>query len=552
MTTPLDRKITTIAAIAPHLDHAQRAGKTIVQCHGCFDLVHPGHIRYLQFARQLGDILVVSLTGDASITKGPDRPYIPQELRAENLAALEFVDWVLIDPNPTAAELLDHLRPDVYVKGREYAASSDPRFLRERAIVESYGGRIAFHSGDIVFSSTQLIESVRGDHDLDQQRLHALCRRHGLDLDALIGVLDRIARLRVLVVGDLTWERYVLCDAESVPDEAPILRGQHLATVEYAGGAAAVALQAAALGARVVLVGGAGADAVTRRCAERLETERVVHHLLPVRARTVLRTTFVADDTKLFKYVEGAPASLDTASERLIAAAVDEHLGQADVVLLSDQGFGTLAPGLLTQISMAAKSRPIFIAGSASGPGSSLSGLTGLHLLTATERQVRDAVQDRAASLPAVVWNLLNQSRNPRALISLRKRGVILFDGTEPYPAIAPAELAAGYISDAPRSRLRSEYVPTFAAHFADAGGGEEALLASAGLALALGAQAGLATYLASACESLAIEEFGIHAVSGDRLRAWLERRPELRYASRFVPSPRPSPREELACPAPF
>ena len=128
----VQRKIVEPQHLARTLRALSSSGSTIVQCHGCFDIVHPGHIRYLQFARRLGDVLVISLTGDAAMGKGPERPYIPQELRAENLAALEFVDWVVIDPHPTASQLLELLRPDVYVKGREYATVTDARFARER------------------------------------------------------------------------------------------------------------------------------------------------------------------------------------------------------------------------------------------------------------------------------------------------------------------------------------------------------------------------------------------------------------------------------------
>ena len=129
LSTASDRKIVSIEALQAELAGLRSSGRTVVQCHGCFDLVHPGHVRYLRFARQLGDILIVSLTADAGVTKGLDRPYIPAELRAENLAAMEFVDWVVIDEHPTAVEILEQVKPDVYVKGREYAVSSDPRFL---------------------------------------------------------------------------------------------------------------------------------------------------------------------------------------------------------------------------------------------------------------------------------------------------------------------------------------------------------------------------------------------------------------------------------------
>ena len=135
------RKIVELATLLETLRTRRADGQTVVQCHGCFDIVHPGHVRYLEFASRQGDILVVTLTGDSEITKGDQRPYIPQELRAESLAALEFVDYVYIDPSPTAESVLEAIQPDVYVKGREYETSRDPRFLKERAAVESYGGR---------------------------------------------------------------------------------------------------------------------------------------------------------------------------------------------------------------------------------------------------------------------------------------------------------------------------------------------------------------------------------------------------------------------------
>src|SRR5678816_1848289 len=113
-------KILTHAELLMERAAARSAGQRVVQCHGCFDIVHPGHIRHLRHAKAQGDLLLVSITGDSLINKGTGRPLIPQELRAENLAALDFVDWVYVEARPTAADLLDEVRPDVYVKGREY------------------------------------------------------------------------------------------------------------------------------------------------------------------------------------------------------------------------------------------------------------------------------------------------------------------------------------------------------------------------------------------------------------------------------------------------
>jgi len=161
MSPSYQRKILCLARLLEVVADARRRGKVVVQCHGCFDIVHPGHVRYLEFARRQGDLLIVTLTADAAISKSTASPYIPEELRAENVAALELVDYVYIDPSPTAESVLDALKPDIYVKGAEYETSNDPRFLRERAIVEANGGRVIFSSGETVFSSTRPIWNDR-------------------------------------------------------------------------------------------------------------------------------------------------------------------------------------------------------------------------------------------------------------------------------------------------------------------------------------------------------------------------------------------------------
>src|ERR1700683_207459 len=141
---PPTPKLLTLDDLLARRAQAAAKGQTLVHCHGCFDIVHPGHIHHLQFARSLGDVLVVSVSADGQVNKGATRPLIPDELRAASLAALECVDWVYLNPDATATDLLEQLRPDVYVKGQEYEQNQDPRFLAERDTVTRNGGRVVF------------------------------------------------------------------------------------------------------------------------------------------------------------------------------------------------------------------------------------------------------------------------------------------------------------------------------------------------------------------------------------------------------------------------
>ena len=114
-----DKKIHSIESLRSERAKLRNEGKTVVQCHGCFDIVHPGHIRYLRFARSLGDVLVVTVSGDDVVMKGYERPYIPEDLRLDNLAELSCVDYVALSEDEWAGPVLEAIQPDIYVKGEE-------------------------------------------------------------------------------------------------------------------------------------------------------------------------------------------------------------------------------------------------------------------------------------------------------------------------------------------------------------------------------------------------------------------------------------------------
>ncbi len=135
-------------------------GQRIVFTNGCFDILHTGHVRYLKAARSLGDCLAVGLNSDVSVRrlKGPERPVNVEADRAEVLDALFAVDYVTIFDEPTAAELIARIRPDVYVKGGDYTLDTLP----EAKIVQQYGGRVAFVDLVPGRSTTKVIEKLRG------------------------------------------------------------------------------------------------------------------------------------------------------------------------------------------------------------------------------------------------------------------------------------------------------------------------------------------------------------------------------------------------------
>ena len=152
-------KIFELEEIAKIIQELKSKGKIIVYCHGCFDLMHPGHIKHFQSAKKMGDVLVVIVTPDIYIDKGPDRPVFNETLRAESISALECVDYVAINKWHTAVETLRLLKPDIYVKGQEFEKKEDKtgKLQQEQKVLLEIGGKMRY-TYDFVFSSTELLK----------------------------------------------------------------------------------------------------------------------------------------------------------------------------------------------------------------------------------------------------------------------------------------------------------------------------------------------------------------------------------------------------------
>jgi rfaE bifunctional protein nucleotidyltransferase chain/domain len=218
-------------------------GKRIAHCHGAFDLVHPGHIHYLQTAKEQADILVVTVIADAYVDKGPGRPVYNQRLRAEMLAALEAVDYVTIVESNSAAEAIRSIQPNVYVKGikdqSDDAAIPFELDIDEQAAIESVGARIHLVE-DTLFSSTSLLNAYFSVYPPETDA-YLRSFRSQYSPDEVIAYLESLRGLKVLVVGDAIIDEYHFCRPYGMASKSTGLAAQFIESEKYAGGSLAVA-----------------------------------------------------------------------------------------------------------------------------------------------------------------------------------------------------------------------------------------------------------------------------------------------------------------------
>ena len=352
-------KILSLEGLAAAIAEHRADGRRVVLCHGVFDLLHPGHIRHFEAARREGDVLVVTLTPDRYVNKGPGRPVFNERLRLESIAALEPVDHVALNRWPTAVETIHLLKPDVYAKGDEYQAREQDLtgmiFEEERAIVGE-GGRMHFTS-DVTFSSSQLLNAHFDVFSPEATEFLADFRGRW-SADDVIDVLKSLTGLKVLVVGDAIVDEYHFCRAYGMASKTATIAAQLEREESYAGGAMAVANHLAGFCEHVELVTCLGGQD-TREDFIRSQLKPNVEAAFHVRpdAPTTTKRRYVHSFlvTKLFEIARFNDRPLPPDVESRVRRDLEGRAGDADVVVVADFGQGFLGPETIG--ALAANSR---------------------------------------------------------------------------------------------------------------------------------------------------------------------------------------------------
>jgi rfaE bifunctional protein kinase chain/domain/rfaE bifunctional protein nucleotidyltransferase chain/domain len=498
-------------------------GRTVVQCHGCFDIVHPGHIQYLQFAKTQGDLLIVSVSADPQVNKGADRPLIPDDLRAASLAALECVDYVYVNPHPTAVELLEALQPDVYVKGREYQHNNDPRFLAERDTVTAHGGKVVFSSGDVIYSSSALIGGMSAA-TFNDEKLRRYVDQYDLGGKNLLRLVNDFRGQKIVVVGDYILDRYHFCEPASVASESPMMSLRQIRTEDYDGGAGVIALHLAGLGANPTLITALGPDNESATIAGRLKRSGVSVSAMNSRKQVPLKRRYLADLTKVLKIDEGGGNVLDSSAEAALAERILDAAIGASAVVFADFGYGLITPALLERVLPPLRERVRILTADVSGMRSNLLCFKNVDLLCPTEREVRETLHDFTTGINNIVYSLLSTTGARQALITLGKQGLLVFDQYRPRTADESWE-----------RKLRSEYLPALATHAVDPLGCGDALLATATLTLAAGGSVHAAAYLGSVAAGFESQRVGNQPITSEDLLTGLAVNAPLEQARRLA-----------------
>ena len=459
--------------------------RKVIMCHGVFDVVHPGHVRHLMYAKNKAGILIASITADVHIAKGKYRPHVPQDLRAANLAAYEFVDYVIIDKFKKPLENLSFLQPDYFAKGYEYNASGlNPKTAEELEIVESYGGEVLFTPGDIVYSSSHLIELAPPAIKLE--KLLTLMEREGLDFDGLRRTVAGMVGKKVQVVGDTIVDSLTRCAMIGGQTKTPTLSVLYEQRSDYVGGAGIVAKHLRSAGAEVTFSTVLGNDALKDFVLKDMQDAGVsVRPIIDDARPTTNKNAIVVDSYRLLK--------IDTLDNRSIndgiVSEIVEAIGaeKSDAVVFSDFRHGIFNSRTIPTLVKAIPEGVFRVADSqVASRWGNITEFTGFDLITPNEREARFALADQESGIRPLATAIYDAARCRTLIMKLGNRGVLTCKSKN-------HEAFDSFFS-----------IDSFADRVVDAVGAGDALLAYATLAmLASGsaAQASILGSLAAACE---------------------------------------------------
>ena len=437
-------KIRQMNELASVLKDVRASGKTVAHCHGVFDPLHIGHVRHFEQARKLADVLVVTVTPDRFVNKGPHRPIFTEELRAESIAALESVDFVAVNQWPMAVEAIQLLQPDIYVKGSEFRAGLDRlgAIGPEQEAIESVGGRMAF-TDDITFSASNLVNRHFGVFPKEvSEYLAGFAQRHATA--DVVGYLEKAAPLRVLVIGEAIIDDYVYCEAIGKSSKEPTLVVKHLSNERFGGGAVAVANHIAGFCDRTALCTFLGEIATEEEfIRERLKPGVEPRFLYRKDSPTIVKRRYVENYffQKLFEVYEINDALLDPRDNDALCKQLRGKLGEFDMVVVFDFGHGMLTD---EAVNILCREAPYLVLNTQSNAGNlgyhSISKYYRADYVCIAENEARLEMRDRKGDLREMVLALCRQLHCDRMVVTRGKHGCLTYhkpDGFFEIPAFA-------------------------------------------------------------------------------------------------------------------
>lgn len=470
--------------------------KKVILCHGNFDVVHPGHVRHLTYAKSKSDILIVSITADAFIQKGMYRPFVPENIRAMNLAAFEMVDYVIIDHNYKPLKNLEILKPDLFAKGFDYSEGNlTPATLEEMKIVESYGGQMIFTPGDVIYSSTKLLNLSQPK--IENYKLLDLMKRNNITFNYLKNTISRFNKLTVHVVGDTIIDSYTRTALIGGNTKTPTPSVLYQEKNNYLGGAGIVSAHLRSAGAKVNFTTILGDDDLKTFAIQELNKLKIKTNVIIDKTRpTTNKNTILCNTYKMLKIDKVDNQPISEKYLKKINSFIKKT--KCDAVIFSDFRHGIFNKTSISEMSNSIPKKILKVADSqVATRWGNITDFKNFDLITPNEKEARFSLADQDSSISVLTRELVKKTNFKNLILKLGERGLVAVGSGIQTTAIN---------------------LPSFANKVVDSTGTGDALLSYATLSLLSSKSLVIASILGSIAAACACENDGNIAVKPEQI----------------------------------
>ncbi|MFH1005232.1 MAG: PfkB family carbohydrate kinase [Bacteroidota bacterium] len=426
-------KILSLEELAVVCAKIKKQGKKIAQCHGCFDLLHPGHIKHFESAKKIADVVVVTVTPDSFVNKGLGRPVFNEKLRLESLAGLASVDYVALNKWPTAIETVKIVKPDFYVKGQDYKDREKDvtgNIKLEEDAVNSVGGKIYF-TEEITFSSSSLINAHLSPHNDKAQDYLSMFRKK-YSADEVIAEIEKLKNIRVLVIGDTIIDEYHYCVPLGKSTKSPNISAVYSRKEIFAGGVLAVANHIEQFAGEVELVTVLGKQndqlsVIEENLSKRVSRKFFYREDAPTNTKRRYLDSYL--NIKLFEVTFINNKFIDKKLEDEIISYLKKKIKNVDVVLVADFGHGFISPNIVRFLEDSGK---YFAANAQTNSNNyGFNYITKYHrvnYISIDERELRLPFSDNYGDLENLTKQLKKITKAEKIQITLGQQGTILYE----------------------------------------------------------------------------------------------------------------------------
>ena len=389
---------------------------------GNFNILHPGHLRILKFAKDLGEKLIVGVYGDALGGKGV---HVPEDMRLENVKSNIWVDEAFLITD-SLKESIESIKPDIIVKGKEYEGLLNP----ELEVLEKYGGKLIFSSGEVVFSSADLI-----NRDIEAEKIFTLdfsdgyFERHNFTKDSLKEIISEYKNQSVCVIGDLIVDEYITCDPLGMSQEDPTIVVTPVDTRKFLGGSAIVAAHASRLGAEVSYISVSGQDSSREFALEEMEKLEIDCAIFTDSSRpTTLKQRYRSKDKTLLRVSHLHQGAISSELQNEIFEKVKVKIDKSNILIFSDFNYGCLPQDLVNKITKYAKSKEVIMAADSQSSSQigDISRFKGMNFIFPTEHEARLSLRNYDDGLVVLSEKLSQLSDSENVILKLGSDGVLL------------------------------------------------------------------------------------------------------------------------------